>query len=390
MAIVIFGDTFSFPEGNAATNRVYTYAKGFIENNINTYVICFSNDYLVNGNGIAERIHYFHPLNQIKRNNSFLIRNWYKQVKFLNTIILIRRINKEDKIEAIITYTKNSITHLFSYFLARIVNTKLIIETSEHPLRDHQGSFYRKILGDIKTYLNTIQGNGIFCISKYLMDFYKVRGVNPKKLFLVPSTVDTERFRILYNSPLEFPYILYCGSLAITKDGVDILIESFTKISEKYPEINLVLLGSADTHEEEMFFKDLAATLKIDKRVFFLGKISRTDVPAYLGNAKILTLARPNSIVADAGFPSKLTEYLATGRPVVVTKVGEIPVYLKDNENAFLSEPDSVDAFANKLDYVLDNYEFAQQVGEKGKELTTTVFNYSFQAKRIIDFVRSL
>jgi hypothetical protein len=38
MAIVIFGDNFSFPEGNAATNRIYTYAKGFTENNVNTFV----------------------------------------------------------------------------------------------------------------------------------------------------------------------------------------------------------------------------------------------------------------------------------------------------------------------------------------------------------------
>jgi hypothetical protein len=39
MSVVIFGDVFTFPEGNAATNRVYTYAKGFIENGIDVHVI---------------------------------------------------------------------------------------------------------------------------------------------------------------------------------------------------------------------------------------------------------------------------------------------------------------------------------------------------------------
>jgi len=64
--------------------------------------------------------------------------------------------------------------------------------------------------------------------------------------------------------------------------------------------------------------------------------------------AKILALARPKSKVADAGFPSKLTEYLSTGNPVVVTRVGEIPYYLKDNVHAFLTEPDSVNSFAER------------------------------------------
>jgi glycosyltransferase involved in cell wall biosynthesis len=95
-------------------------------------------------------------------------------------------------------------------------------------------------------------------------------------------------------------------------------------------------------------------------------------------------------MIADAGFPSKLTEYLATGVPIVITKVGEIPLYLKDNINAFISESDSVDAFASKLDFVLNNYEFAKQIASKGKELTNTIFNYNYQAKRIIQFIETL
>jgi glycosyltransferase involved in cell wall biosynthesis len=95
-------------------------------------------------------------------------------------------------------------------------------------------------------------------------------------------------------------------------------------------------------------------------------------------------------MVADAGFPSKLTEYMATGIPVVVTSVGEIPAYLKHRENAFLAKPDSAEAFAKELEYVLDNYEYACHVAMNGKELTKTVFNYNYQAKRMIDFIRSL
>jgi hypothetical protein len=53
MTIIIFGDLFSFPEGHAATNRIYTYAKGLQENGVNVTVICFSNDYLDQPNGVA-------------------------------------------------------------------------------------------------------------------------------------------------------------------------------------------------------------------------------------------------------------------------------------------------------------------------------------------------
>lgn len=390
MAIIIFGDSFTFPEGNAATNRVHTYAKGFSENNINVHVICFLNKNLQKSDGIIDGIYFYYPFNQKKRSKYFFFRRWHNLNKYFNTIWLFREINKNDKIIATICYTQLLQTLNFVFILSKFIKFKTILERSEHPLQYYQNSFFRKKEGEIKTYLETKLCNGINCISQYLIDFYKHRGVENKKLFLVPSTVDNERFQISYDPLLPFQYILYCGSLTLLKDGLNILIESFLKISEKYPKINLVLIGKGDKIEEEMLIKELVESLNISKKVFFLGQLSRTIIPAYLNNAKILALARPKSIVADAGFPSKLTEYLATGIPVVVTKVGEIPVYLKDNENAFLSEPDSVDAFAKKLDFVLGNYELAKEIAVKGKELTDTVFNYNFQAKRMISFIHSL
>ena len=46
MSVVIIGDMFSFPEGDAATNRVLTFAKGFLENGQKVHVICFGNEYI--------------------------------------------------------------------------------------------------------------------------------------------------------------------------------------------------------------------------------------------------------------------------------------------------------------------------------------------------------
>jgi glycosyltransferase involved in cell wall biosynthesis len=231
--------------------------------------------------------------------------------------------------------------------------------------------------------------DAIFCISNYLIEFYVSRGFRKERLFLVPSTVDTGRFNFKYPRLLPYEYILYCGSLTLLKDGVNILVKSFAKIADKHKDVNLVLIGKGDTPDEEASIRELVNQLNLENRIIFLGQRPRTEVPGYLINAKILALARPKSKIADAGFPSKLTEYLTTGNPVVVTRVGEIPDYLTNNESAFLAEPDSVDAFAEKLNYALDNYRFALDVGAAGKKLTDTVFNYNYQAKRMLSFLNS-
>ena len=389
-AIVIFGDTFTFPEGNAATNRVHTFAKGFLENQLSAFVICFRNEYTENIEGTFEGIGYYYPYGQKVRSKHFLIRRWVKLWKYFKTYGILRDISLHNDILAINLWTNTLSTQLFIYFLGKLLKIKIIHEHSEHPLREFQKPWIKKNWGEIKSFIGTRLCDGIFCISQYLVDFYKSRNTKEQKILLVPSTVDSERFKITGPSPLPYNYIAYCGSLTIEKDGVDILIESFNQIVNEKPDIDLVLIGKGDSADEEIAIRGKAEQLKLFSRVHFLGQLSRAEVPAYLVGAKVLALARPKSIVADAGFPSKLTEYLSTGKPVVVTKVGEIPFYLKDRENAFLSEPGSTKAFARQLGFVLDNYEYALTVGSKGKRLTETIFNYNYQAVRMIEFIKSL
>jgi glycosyltransferase involved in cell wall biosynthesis len=389
-AIVIFGDTFTFPDGNAATNRVYTFAKGFHDNGIAAFVVCFRDDYVENVAGSVNDIHYYHPFNQTKRSNFFLKRRLVKLNKYFRTFRIIRSINRDHKILAINLWTNRVLVQLFVYLLSRVFRTIVIHEHSEHPLRAFQRPIFIKAWGETKSLIGTWLCDGIFCISQFLIDFYKSRNVKEGKILLVPSTVDTDRFKNAGASPLPYNYIAYCGSLTIIKDGVNNLIDSFNQLASDNPDIDLVLIGKGDSEFEETAIRKQVEQLSLESRVHFLGQVSRTDVPAYLVGAKVLALARPTSIIADAGFPSKLTEYLSTGKPVLVTQVGDIPMYLKDNENAFLSEPDSATAFAEKLRYVLDNYEFALTVGARGKRLTETIFNYNFQASRMLEFIRSL
>lgn len=389
-AIIIFGDTFTFPEGNAATNRVYTFAKGFHENGIGAFVVCFRDDYVENVTGSVNDIHYYHPFNQTKRSNSFLKRRLVKLNKYFRTFRIIRSINREHKILAINLWTNRLLVQLYVYLLSRIFRTIVIHEHSEHPLREFQKPIFIKVWGETKSLIGTWLCDGIFCISQYLINFYISRNVKEGKLLLVPSTVDSDRFSNTGVSPLTYNYIAYCGSLTIKKDGVNILIDSFNQLASEIPDIDLVLIGKGDSEYEETAIRRQTEGLNLSSRVHFLGQLSRTDVPAYLVGAKVLALARPTSIIADAGFPSKLTEYLSTGKPVLVTQVGDIPLYLKDSENAFLSEPDNAVAFAAKLRYILNNYESAITVGGNGKRLTETIFNYNFQARRMLDFIRRL
>jgi len=384
---VILGNDFSFPHGDAATNRVHAYAKGYKKNGIEVSIICFGNEYNANSYGVVDGIEFYYPFGQRGRSKYFLVRMCHKIAKYAKTFSILLKIDKNDHLRIIHCYTKSLRIQLFIYVLSKCFKAKVCLERSEHPLRNYNRNALNRAYGKLRVKLEIILCDGIFCISNYLMGFYRDMGYRSSKLLLVPSTVDTDRFNDKFDAPFNFDYILYCGSLTIIKDGVHILIESFARITKHHKDIKLVLIGEADTLEDDRYFKDLVTTFNISHRVIFTGKLPRTEIPTYMCNAKILALARPKSIISDAGFPSKVTEYLASGVPAVLTNVGDIPLYLKDGFNAFISDPDSVTGFAEKLDFVLYNYQQAKKVSARGKELTETVFNYEFQAKQILAFI---
>ena len=389
MAFVIFGDNFSFPEGNASTNRVYTYAKGLIENGVGVTVICFENEYVDDQEGITESIRYYHPFGQTQRSKYLIIRRWQKFMKYFKAITLLRKISKTEKIDTIMVYTMRLSTHVFAWYLSNITGSKLVKECSEHPLIYYQKGRLKKIEGFFKLKIESRLCDGIFCISHFLIDFFKRNGVPQNKLFLIPSTVDPTRFSQNGESPFLHPYIGYFGGLTFNRDNVDVLIKSFALLTNNHPDLNLILGGFCSEKELEQI-KNLINDMNLSSKVTVLEYLSRTEIIRYIVHSEILVMVRAKDLETQASFPSKLTEYMATSKPVVTVKVGEIPDYLTDGVDSFLVEPGDTSELAEKLDYILNNYDFALKIALNGKKLTTTTFNYNFQAKRIIRFLETL
>lgn len=388
MTYVILGDLFTFPEGDAATNRVYSYAKGLVENGIHVHVVCFRNEYTEVTEGLYEGIHYYNVLYQRKRDNRFLIRNWRKLKKFYNALDLLRSLNKKDKIQVIIVYSALPATFLWSRFIAFSIRSKVVQEVSEHPMRHFLEDGIRKYYAKMMVKMESRLTDGIICISKYLIDYYLKLEMPAHRLFLIPSTVDPSRFVSNGESPFPFRYIGYFGGLTFYRDNVDNLIRAFASIEEKHPEIYLVLGGFCSDSERKMIH-DLIKELGIS-RIRVLEYLSREEVVKYIINAHMLIMVRADDVKSQASFPSKLTEYLATSKPVITVKVGEIPEYLTDGIDVYMVEPGDSLRLAEKMDKILNDYPAALRVAERGRRLTSGVFNYQYQAKRMIRFVDSL
>jgi len=227
-------------------------------------------------------------------------------------------------------------------------------------------------------------------MTKTLRDYFLTIEVPDTKILVVPHTIELEKFEIrISDSKMSLPndYIAYLGPLNQQKDGILTLVESFAKVAAKYPEMHLLIAG-VGTQQEKNELSSLITQLHLDERVHYLGRISSNEIPAFFHGAKLLVSCRRKSFQNEYSFPTKVVEYLATGKPTVTTAPGDLAFYLNDRVNAFVADMDETSTFASKMLEALQDYEFALKVGQNGKELVKDEFNPIKQVKKIIDFCK--
>lgn len=366
-------------DGIAPMNRLLGYAKGFEELGVDVwFYFLITNEKEEKPNIVSPNIHFVY----LWENNNSLLRKFRILGLFKNLITLRRNIKKDD---ILFLYGREN----YMFTMARSVSRRsnLFCEITEHP--EYKGTgFFKRV--SISYSLHCLKKfDGLFVISQTLKEYFISKGVKKEKVCVVNMFVDSSRFSNVVKNCTK-KYIAYCGYVSIRKDGVDILIKAFSQFHSLHPEYQLYIIGRAGFPEPLSYFIDLAEQCGVKESVVFTGEVSADEMPQLLVNAEILALARPDSVQARNGFPTKLGEYLSTGNPIVVTNVGEIPLFIKDKVNGVIAEESNIKDFADKLCWVADNPEQAEKIGLNGKKLVENEFSYLIQSKEALSFIQQM
>lgn len=381
---------YPFPEGMAATNRIISYSKGLIENGVNVDVLLFNpKNKFTYRNGVFEGINFYYPSRSWSKFKLFRV-FFDRIIALILTCRNLYKLNKRNRYDYILISTDAlNVLFLFIPFI-KLLGLKSIFITDEFPepirvflknrIPNYKKLLYRVILKDVAAM--------IFMTTK-LSEFYNSIYIKPS--FILPTITDLSRFEniVHYNKLGNNNYLCYMGNMEISKDNVDNIVRAFSLIQEKYLDIVLYLYGEPNK-ENRLLIINLIEELHLEKRVFLKGRANYSDVPQILINSHVLLSSQPNTLRAEGGFPTKLGEYLATCVPVLLTDVGEITKYVKDNETVFLCESESPIKYAEKLAYILDNYDEALKVAINGKNFLIENFSSTSVGCLLKKFLDSL
>ena len=170
--------------------------------------------------------------------------------------------------------------------------------------------------------------------------------------------------------------IIYAGGL-MYRYGIKELVDGF--IMANIPEAELYIYGKGEAEE---YIKD-----KESSRVYYGGCLSRNEVIAEEKGAFILVNPRPTKDeYSRCSFPSKLMEYMATGTPVLTSRLGCIGEEYFDKMN-FIEEVTS-EGIAEAVRRCFDNREKITERAKHAEKYIKEYKNVDYQAGVIIDFIQ--
>jgi glycosyltransferase involved in cell wall biosynthesis len=217
------------------------------------------------------------------------------------------------------------------------VNAPLVPEASRY-----RNLVQKELASAVEGFLFCTTGH-IVAVSSPLKEY--VRSIAAKTpITVVPNGVDLERFEVEADAPDAHPrkvpatgdfVVGFVGSVR-PWHGVDILLEAVGELGRSDSGFRLCVVGEGGALQPGL--ERRARKLGIGDRTTFTGPVPFEQIPEFARTMDVLVAPYP--ALDDFYFsPLKIFEYMASGRPIVASAIGQIREILTHEETALLVTP---------------------------------------------------
>jgi len=279
-----------------------------------------------------------------------------------------------------------------SRFLCKRKGIPLIIEADNPPIYENnkfygKDNFHLSRIAETIEQQNLLQADAIIVLSNILKDFFIEKGIPEEKMIVIPNGADPE---IFFPRPrdheLSEKYHLtdkkivgWIGSLDGGWQGLGNLVRMTQDVLSQCDDILFMYVGGA---RNKLRFQELIQETGFSDRVILPGVVPYDEIPRYLSAMDIVIAPYPKM---DFWYPSsmKVFEYMASGKAVVASDVGQIGEVIEDGQNGRLFDPDIKEDLTNKVIQLVKNPDLCDKLGENAHKMVLRKYTWKGHAKKI-------
>ena len=228
----------------------------------------------------------------------------------------------------------------------------------------------------------------VICVSQDLFSDCRNLGVEEEKLSLIDNAIVLGDYKSTDDSclaksklglPPGVPMLAGVGRLSAEK-GFDLLIEAVAKLIESGQNLSLAIAGDGDGHG---YLEELIERKNLQRNVKLLGFVEDTRLIYQAADLFVLSSLRE-------GLPNVVLEAMASGTPVLATKVAGMPSLIEDGVNGKLIDPDSVEQLVTGIQELISNQLNLEKYAANAKRTLLEGFDFGSRMKKVADVYQRL
>jgi glycosyltransferase involved in cell wall biosynthesis len=381
-----------FPFGSAAINKCLAVYQSLNQQGVDFLII--NNKAVhkksvpvpIDKSGAIEDIDYVYTTYSPYKSDSFWVRRVSDISGRLNELRLLVSLAWKNEIDVMFFYPNNGtfIELIYYRILSKLFRFPLISHYVEYRSSFKATKLHQRISDRLFDNYFMYFVDAVLPISEYLIDHLKKSGFE-KPYLKIPPLADFSKFR-KQDIPAKDKYFLYVGTAAYM-EAIEFITQAFDRMEEPGLELYLVVNGSEAQRSE---VEQLVQSMKRATSVKCFSSLTYEDLIQKYMHASALLIPLTDSVQDKARFPQKISEYLASGNPIITTNYGEVPFYFKNEVNALVASSYDTTEFARKMDFVAKEPDRAVQIGREGLSTGLQFFDYNSYAGETRKLIVSL
>ena len=391
--VVFVSDRLAFPNGMAATNRVRLLARALVEQGVKVKVLTLHVTELPpvvenrDVRGQAYGIEFEYACGTTTRADSFIERRRREIQGWIVGGALLLRLRRHGMLDCVYLYWP---THYWTphYWVVvrflRALRVPIIRELNERPWNMRRSPTW------MEERESPIRGMaGVVTISGFLADWARQQSQPSRRdleVLEIPILADVDEQRPDAGRA-GAPFVVYAASSQYPV-ATRFVMEAMHRVWETHTECGLVITGTNPNDPDAAWL--LKEARQLDERISLPGHLPRQQLLDLYAGAAALLAPLFDDIGSRARFPTKIGEYLASGRPVVSNAVGEVERIFTDGEDAYIALPGDACAFGDKIVEALVDPQEATRVGLAGRDLARRRFHYAAHGPALLGLIETV
>lgn len=287
----------------------------------------------------------------------------------------------------------NTHSGVFCSLLGRLTKTPLVfdmhgglveeflLEKGANPTSKISPKFF---LNKFIDFMDLKFSNKVICVSKKMIEYlHNQKGVPLEKMAYATNGVDLDFFKPVNDEKVN--------NIRSQLGLEDKLVFGYVGKFQKYQGVGNFIEMARKIKNKDVAFLIVGGNKKLKEgNIVFIQRQSRSQIPDYYSICDVLVLPRPSHPATEIAAPTKFAEYVAMGKPILTTDVGDAADFVRKYNSGIVimnNEPENLIKGINEFkDKTKEELEI---MGDNSRKLAENEFDWDKVGIKLLRVVGS-